>query len=75
MVNDTPCFIVTSLVLGRQFKQDIKEIENQYPEKCHTNGMFLNNWTWLLTKLQYNPVEQKLNDNVDPSASSIIKGD
>jgi hypothetical protein len=76
MIDSTPYFLIaTNLQWGfdRRIKSDI---ESQYPDKCHTIKQTKNRYrTYLLTALHYNQVEQKINQQVDLSSSTIFEGD
>ena len=51
------------------------KIEEQYPAQFHTIGELRDNCHALLTALQYDSAEKKMNENIDFSASAMVKGD
>ena len=52
------------------------DILEKYPDRYHTIGQSKNRYdTHLLTVMQYNAVEQKMNEQADPIASVIVEGD
>ena len=70
MINSVPFLIVAT----PEYNQQIKcEIEEKCPDQCHNIGQ--KNVTHLLTVMQYNIVEQKLNEKIDLKASATVKGD
>ena len=73
LVNGTPHFIIAAKIYGldKKIKKDMKK---QYPNRCHIIGME-GHHTYLLTVMQYNAVEQKLNEKVDLSTSNLVIGD
>ena len=70
MMNGTPYFIVTITRFDRQIKSDLVD---QYPAQRNKIGQDRN--TGLLTVLQYDSVEQNMNEKIDLSASALIEGD
>ena len=48
-------------------------MEDQYPNQCHAIGKYFR--YNLLTVMQYNAVEQKMNEKVNLSASALVIGD
>jgi len=77
-MNDTPYLLIASRYFDNQIKSNI---EKQHPAQCHSIGHYSllerlkDSPSYLLTMLQYDPEEYKLNENVDLSASAIVSGD
>ena len=71
MINGVPFLLIAT---DRFDQQIVREIEEKYPNQCHTIGE-RNITPWLLTVMQYNTVEQKMNERVDLSASALFRGD
>ena len=69
MINSVPFLIVAFYGLDDEIKC---EIEEKYPNQCHTIGKYTD--PYLLTVMQYNAVEQKMNEQVDLTASALVVG-
>ena len=70
MINGVPFLLIATNEFNQQIKCDLEE---KCPDQCHAIGE--GGRTHLLTVIQYNAVEQKLNEKVDLSASATVKGD
>ena len=74
MLNGVPFLLIATTQSG--FDKQIKcEIEEKYPNKCHTLGYTEYDDTFLLTVMQYDAMEQKMNEQVDLIASALVIGD
>ena len=74
MLNGVPFLLIATTQSG--FDKQIKcEIEEKYPNKCHTLGYTEYDDTFLLTVMQYDAMEQKMNEQVDLTASALVIGD
>ena len=72
MINGVPFLIVAVDYFDKQIK---REIEGKYPNQCHTLGQNRYADPCLLTVMQYDAVEQKMNEQVGLTASALIIGD
>ena len=73
MMNGTPYIIIAAYYFDGQIESAIK---NQYPNQCHNIGKNIGyRYDYLLTVMQYDAVEQKLNKQVDLTASALVIGD
>ena len=75
MMNGVPYLLIATVQKG--FTQQIKcEIEDKYPNQCHTIGQSTDeDYYYLLTVMQYDAVEQKMNEKVNLTASALVIGD